>query len=466
MVSLNFLSVIVVWLQLGRIILIFYEIMHLFIYLFISFLSFIEADVHPNIERESWFRMKHRSRVEREEREEADKKRLRDDIAKAEFRIREIQLLMKKLDNEEDDLEDRDGLQAELDELNAANQARQTKLQDYEKHKKWNVDNMCHVVAEKTVITSKTKSQAFNETTGFALPEDDDDAAVKTATAASTKSKSEKPVEKNTANIPTPTTSAAKKLPTQVAVTPTSSTVSTTTGPKPHDDDTLMSMMSYAQFTEKYEDILETFLSLSSLEQSKDYLIQHGNVLLQENASSYLLLACLEDEMNGKHEKMRLVARQSQIITNIVELAKTMKQHPGNVILPFFQKITSQPEQLSNFHQGVDSFAAKVAARAIVKRKEMEEAANPNTQDDDDEEDAVDLKSIPREQRLGPGGLDPLEVFETLPLSMQEAFESREVERLKEALLQMDPKDAEYHMQRCIDAGLWNEGGGEKNEEE
>jgi len=36
-------------------------------------LSDDEDDVHPNIDRESWFRMKHRSRVEREEREEKDK---------------------------------------------------------------------------------------------------------------------------------------------------------------------------------------------------------------------------------------------------------------------------------------------------------------------------------------------------------------------------------------------------------
>ena len=39
-------------------------------------LSDDEEDVHPNIDRESWFRMKHRSRVEREEHEEKDKKRI------------------------------------------------------------------------------------------------------------------------------------------------------------------------------------------------------------------------------------------------------------------------------------------------------------------------------------------------------------------------------------------------------
>jgi len=198
-------------------------------------------------------------------------------------------------------------------------------------------------------------------------------------------------------------------------------------------------------------------------------LIQNGNILLQENASSYILLACLEDEMNGKHDKMRLVARQSQILTNIAELAKTMKQHPGNVIQPFFSKM-SQREHLMTFLQGVDAFIEKVKARAIVKRKEMDKEAasyGKQTQDEEDDNELVDLHSIPREQRLGPGGLDPVEVFESLPIEMQQAFESREVEQLKHALLHMDPKDAEYHMKRCIDCGLWNEGGGgDVNDEE
>lgn len=69
--------------------------------------------------------------------------------------------------------------------------------------------------------------------------------------------------------------------------------------------------------------------------------------------------------------------------------------------------------------------------------------------------ESVDLADIPKEERLGPGGLDPLEVVESLPQVMREAFESRDVENLKQALLTLDPKDAEYHMKRCIDSGLW-----------
>lgn len=44
-------------------------------------LSDDEDDVHPNIDRESWFRMKHRSRVEREEREEKDKKKICEEVS-------------------------------------------------------------------------------------------------------------------------------------------------------------------------------------------------------------------------------------------------------------------------------------------------------------------------------------------------------------------------------------------------
>ena len=70
----------------------------------------------------------------------------------------------------------------------------------------------------------------------------------------------------------------------------------------------------------------------------------------------------------------------------------------------------------------------------------------------------VDLADIPKEERLGPGGLDPLEVIESLPVEMQDAFESRDIEQLKRVLLNMSQEDAEYHMKRCVDSGLWTSG--------
>jgi cell division cycle protein 37 len=51
-------------------------------------LSDDEDDVHPNIDRESWFRMKHRSRVEREENEAKDRKNIEQEVRGGRVRVR------------------------------------------------------------------------------------------------------------------------------------------------------------------------------------------------------------------------------------------------------------------------------------------------------------------------------------------------------------------------------------------
>jgi len=41
-------------------------------------------------------------------------------------------------------------------------------------------------------------------------------------------------------------------------------------------------------------------------------------------------------------------------------------------------------------------------------------------------------------------------VFDTLPASMQEAFESRNTDKLKEALMDMAPEEAEMYLKREV----------------
>jgi len=448
-------------------------------------LSDDEDDVHPNIDRESWFRMKHRSRVEREDREEADKKKINEEMAKANLRIKEISKILSKAStsndddsDSDDDLEDIDGLQAELKALQSANDANQAKLDHYEKNKKWNVDNLCHVVEERTIVNQNVGESKFSES-GFALPKDDGETTA--AAAEDTKNKVDTNAE---CAVPSKELSAAKiadvdnKMDTTKTTKTTKASSSSDTAkesstkttkaitkstPKlvqPQPTETInsvaVSMMTYHDFTEKYADVVEEFMAIESLDRSKDFLLQKGDILLQENASSYLLLASLEDEMNGFHEKMKLVARQSQIVSNIAELAKSLQRHPGNVIVPFFQRMEDK-QLYEGFMEGVNQFIKRIEARAVQKKAEIEEErAREAREKGADAGDAVDISEIPREQRLGPGGLDPLEVFESLPESMQEAFESRMKEKLEEALRSMPVEEAEYHMKRCIDSGLWN----------
>ena len=56
--------------------------------------------------------------------------------------------------------------------------------------------------------------------------------------------------------------------------------------------------------------------------------------------------------------------------------------------------------------------------------------------------------------------MDAAEVFATLPLSMQVAFEARDINALDAALSALPPEEAEVHMHRCVSSGLWDPNGG------
>ena len=406
-------------------------------------LSDDEDDVHPNIDKESWFRMKHRSRVEREENEAKDKEKIRKEMDEFQQRLRVIQHELRKRggakEDSDEDSDDDEGLEAERAELERKIQQRQEKLDEYAKNQKWNVDNMFQVKEERTVV-NETK---VNYTpTGFVMPKDEELIPQKDKKADKTESK-----KKSTASSSTAT---ATKKPAASSTSPSKSTPAGPSPPppknKPKEAADVGSMDTYHQFTEKYADVVEEFMALPDLAASHEFLKHNAEIILQENASNYLLLASLEDAMNEQHDKMKRTARQSQIVTNIAELAKTLQTHPGNVLDSFFARL-QQREHLEDFVKGCKAFEQKIAERAVVKRKEMDAQRNL--------EEGQSIEDVPLEERVGPGGLDPLEVIETLPEDMVRAFESRNIDDLKEALMKLSPEDAEYHMKRCVDSGLW-----------
>ena len=48
-----------------------------------------------------------------------------------------------------------------------------------------------------------------------------------------------------------------------------------------------------------------------------------------------------------------------------------------------------------------------------------------------------------------------MEVFESLPIAMQEAFEAQDTAKLQATLAAMDPFEAKKCMKKCVDSGLW-----------
>ena len=359
--------------------------------------------------------------------------------------------------DDDDDLDDTEAIKIEIEELKSQNQARQAKLDDYEKNKKWNVDNMFEVKEERTVINESAGKTNYT-TSGYAQSTVTGEEAKKQFEDAKKKTKSE-PASKPAATTSKPAAAAAAAKPKATPVAgPSKPPPTKTKAPSPKGeavgdaDSDPNFMYSYHEFTERYADLVEEFMAIHSFEESKEFLLKHGDILLQEHSSNYLLLASLEDEMNGYRDKMKRTAKQSQIVTNIAELAKGWNTHPGNAIVPFFSRM-QQREFLEGFMVGLDAFIQKIISRAVTKKMEIDQQQRTGVSNQ-----GVDLADIPKEERLGPGGLDPLEVIESLPVEMQDAFESRDIEQLKRVLLNTSQEDAEYHMKRCVDSGLWTSG--------
>lgn len=223
---------------------------------------------------------------------------------------------------------------------------------------------------------------------------------------------------------------------------------------------------SEESFADGYEEFIEknrpTLLEYAAIdeedERSEQYILEHTD-LLSEHATGFYLLHCINLQVEGKTREMRKTARQYLLLTYVCDLAKSMPGRDArDAIKPLFKKMALSQEAADSFAEHLEKYIAHVKSRAEVKKEEMlAEAA---------EGDDVEYVPLKKGEQMGPGGLDPAEVFETLPKSMQEAFGERDVEALKAALTAMKPEDAEYHMKRCIDSGLWDANGGAGGAEE
>jgi len=110
-----------------------------------------EADTHPNIDKASWFRMKHRSRVEREETEKYETHAMEQENKADGEREREIVRLLAEVRSGGDasEYEDEDALVGELEEVRIRVKDRLDKIDFMEKNKKWNVDNLSHTATDR-----------------------------------------------------------------------------------------------------------------------------------------------------------------------------------------------------------------------------------------------------------------------------------------------------------------------------
>merc|ERR1719369_1680909 len=190
------------------------------------------------------------------------------------------------------------------------------------------------------------------------------------------------------------------------------------------------------KFVKENESKIKEFGMLKKFDDSKKFMMEGMTHLACDETANYLVIWCLDLEMEDKHELMCHVAHQCICMQYLLELAKQLECDPRACITSFFTKIqVADEEYKAAFYSELDAFKQRIVKRA---KEKIEEAMEEE-----------------RLERLGPGGLDPADVFESLPESMRKCFESQDIGLLQQVIKEMPEEQARYHMKRCVESGLW-----------
>uniref|UniRef100_A0A3Q3X1R4 Hsp90 co-chaperone Cdc37 n=1 Tax=Mola mola TaxID=94237 RepID=A0A3Q3X1R4_MOLML len=202
--------------------------------------------------------------------------------------------------------------------------------------------------------------------------------------------------------------------------------------PDPAEDTEEVKEKKHKTFVEKYEKQIKHFGMLRRWDDSQRYLSENPHLVCEETAN-YLVIMCIDLEV----EEVKTTQRNCIILIYFLFL---LKVDPRGCFRQFFEKIKTADQQYQDaFNDELESFKERVQGRAKIRiEKAMKEY---------EEEE--------KQKRLGPGGLDPVEVYESLPTEMQKCFDEKDIQMLQDVISKMDPTEAKAHMKRCIDSGLW-----------
>jgi len=202
------------------------------------------------------------------------------------------------------------------------------------------------------------------------------------------------------------------------------------------------------KFVQDNKSDLKAFGWLSKMDDSKAFMLERPHLACEETAN-YLVIQCLNLEMEEKHGAMEQVAHQCICIQYLLELARQLDVDPRSCISSFFTKIQlADPEYKQAFEDELVAFKDRIRTRAKQKIQEALEEEEAERQRELDEGKADRIKE-------SPGGLDPIEVLESLPEDLRRCFEEQDTAMLQEVIRNLGEKDARYHMKRCVDSGLW-----------
>lgn len=196
---------------------------------------------------------------------------------------------------------------------------------------------------------------------------------------------------------------------------------------------------SYSEHIKQYESKIKEFAFHSNFDFCRRFLLNNPNIV-NRFTLDYLSIWCIELRIEGKNSLFEHVSRQAVMIQLILDLAKTAGGgiDPRSCLSIFFNRSAKSMDKFEKlFTDELDEFRQRIEMAADSRMQHALEMQTPD-------------------QLIGPGGLNAQEVFDSLPEELQQCFQTRSRQHMQETLAKMEPEQAEYHLKRCIDSGLWS----------
>lgn len=123
-------------------------------------------------------------------------------------------------------------------------------------------------------------------------------------------------------------------------------------------------------FIKENESDLKHFGMLRKYDDSRQFLKGHDQLVCEDTAN-YLVIWCINLEMEEKRELMAHVAHQTICMQYILELAKQLDYDPRACLDAFFTKIqVAEPEYKASFEDELRQFKERIKKRAAEKIEE------------------------------------------------------------------------------------------------
>jgi len=206
------------------------------------------------------------------------------------------------------------------------------------------------------------------------------------------------------------------------------------------------------EFFKKNRAKLEAYALIPDDEVADTYLQDHKEIV-NHSGEAFLITLAVDKSCEGEPASLNVpcIAKRCLTVHNMLASAKEANVKIENAIDMFYKRRKSKEIQrlyTEEFDKQHAELMGLIKKRTKERLKEEEEKAKLPMEITDEE--AEKLKAP-----LGPGGLDPTEVLNTLPKEIRDAFMEKDMEKLKEALTAIPAEEAEKIMEDCVKSGLW-----------